>query len=59
VAMLQGATRLLINFWGHLVAPCRSETPWLIELRNQYAAQGFEVLGNLPRTTSTAATHRS
>jgi cytochrome c biogenesis protein CcmG/thiol:disulfide interchange protein DsbE len=21
------------------------ETPWLIELRNQYAAQGFEVLG--------------
>ena len=25
--------------------PCKIETPWLVELRNQYAAQGFEVLG--------------
>jgi cytochrome c biogenesis protein CcmG/thiol:disulfide interchange protein DsbE len=36
---------LLINFWATWCGPCKIETPWLIELRNQYAAQGFEVLG--------------
>jgi len=36
---------VLINFWATWCAPCKLETPWLIELRNQYAAQGFEVLG--------------
>ena len=36
---------VLINFWATWCAPCKIETPWLIELRNQYAAQGFEVLG--------------
>lgn len=36
---------LVINFWATWCAPCKLETPWLVELRNQYAAQGFEVLG--------------
>jgi thiol-disulfide isomerase/thioredoxin len=36
---------VLINFWATWCAPCKVETPWLIALRNQYAAQGFEVLG--------------
>ncbi|MGD0522906.1 MAG: TlpA disulfide reductase family protein [Terracidiphilus sp.] len=36
---------VLINFWATWCAPCKVETPWLIELRNRYAAQGFEVLG--------------
>ena len=36
---------MLINFWATWCAPCKIETPWLIELRNKYAAQGFEVLG--------------
>jgi len=36
---------LLINFWATWCAPCKIETPWLIELRSQYASQGFEVLG--------------
>ena len=36
---------VLINFWATWCAPCKIETPWLIELRNKYAAQGFEVLG--------------
>ena len=36
---------VLINFWATWCAPCRLETPWLIELRNKYAAEGFEVLG--------------
>ena len=36
---------LAINFWATWCAPCKVETPWLIDLRKQYAAQGFEVLG--------------
>ena len=36
---------VLINFWATWCGPCRVETPWLVELRNKYAAQGFEVLG--------------
>ncbi len=36
---------VLVNFWATWCAPCKIETPWLIELRRQYAAQGFEVLG--------------
>jgi cytochrome c biogenesis protein CcmG/thiol:disulfide interchange protein DsbE len=36
---------VLINFWATWCAPCKIETPWLIELREKYAAQGFEVLG--------------
>ncbi len=35
---------LAINFWATWCAPCKIETPWLIDLRNRYAAQGFEVL---------------
>jgi cytochrome c biogenesis protein CcmG/thiol:disulfide interchange protein DsbE len=36
---------VLINFWATWCAPCKIETPWLIELRNKYAGQGFEILG--------------
>jgi cytochrome c biogenesis protein CcmG/thiol:disulfide interchange protein DsbE len=36
---------LMINFWATWCGPCKIETPWLIELRSQYATQGFEVLG--------------
>jgi peroxiredoxin len=36
---------LLINFWATWCGPCKIETPWLVDLRNQYAAKGFEVLG--------------
>jgi cytochrome c biogenesis protein CcmG/thiol:disulfide interchange protein DsbE len=36
---------LLINFWATWCAPCKLETPWLVELREKYAPQGFEVLG--------------
>jgi cytochrome c biogenesis protein CcmG/thiol:disulfide interchange protein DsbE len=36
---------VLVNFWATWCGPCKIETPWLIDLRNQYAAQGFEILG--------------
>jgi thiol-disulfide isomerase/thioredoxin len=36
---------VLVNFWATWCAPCKIETPWLVELRNKYAAQGFEILG--------------
>ena len=36
---------VMINFWATWCGPCKVETPWIIELRNKYAAQGFEVLG--------------
>jgi thiol-disulfide isomerase/thioredoxin len=36
---------VLVNFWATWCAPCKIETPWLIELRDQYASRGFEILG--------------
>lgn len=36
---------ILVNFWATWCGPCRMETPWLIELRNKYASEGFEVIG--------------
>jgi len=36
---------VLVNFMATWCAPCKVETPWLIKLRDQYASQGFEVLG--------------
>jgi thiol-disulfide isomerase/thioredoxin len=36
---------VLVNFMATWCAPCKVETPWLIQLRKQYAPQGFEILG--------------
>ncbi len=36
---------VMINFWATWCGPCKIETPWLVELRQKYASQGFEVLG--------------
>lgn len=36
---------VLVNFMATWCAPCKVETPWLIQLRKQYAEQGFEILG--------------
>ncbi len=44
LASFRGKT-VMLNFWATWCGPCKIETPWLVELRNKYAAQGFEVLG--------------
>jgi cytochrome c biogenesis protein CcmG/thiol:disulfide interchange protein DsbE len=36
---------VMINFWATWCGPCKVETPWIVDLRGKYAAQGFEVLG--------------
>jgi thiol-disulfide isomerase/thioredoxin len=36
---------VLVNFWATWCAPCKVETPWLIEMSNHYRARGLEVLG--------------
>ena len=36
---------VLVNFWATWCGPCKLETPWIVQLRDQYASQGFEVLG--------------
>jgi thiol-disulfide isomerase/thioredoxin len=36
---------LLINFWATWCGPCKIETPWLVELQNEYASQGFQIVG--------------
>jgi cytochrome c biogenesis protein CcmG/thiol:disulfide interchange protein DsbE len=36
---------LLINFWATWCGPCKIETPWLVELQNEYASQGFQIIG--------------
>jgi thiol-disulfide isomerase/thioredoxin len=36
---------LVINFWATWCAPCRHEIPLLNKIRNEYAGQGFEVVG--------------
>ena len=36
---------LMINFWATWCGPCKLETPWLVELNNEYAGKGFVILG--------------
>ncbi|MGA9461448.1 MAG: TlpA disulfide reductase family protein [Terracidiphilus sp.] len=36
---------VMINFWATWCGPCKIETPWLVELRDEYASKGFEILG--------------
>lgn len=36
---------LLINFWASWCPPCKKEMPAFIELQEQYAEQGFKIIG--------------
>jgi thiol-disulfide isomerase/thioredoxin len=36
---------VLLNFWATWCGPCKVEMPWLIELQNQFAGQGLQIVG--------------
>jgi thiol-disulfide isomerase/thioredoxin len=35
---------VLLSFWATWCAPCRVETPWLVELDRKYRSQGLEIV---------------
>ena len=36
---------VLLNFWATWCGPCKIEMPWLVDLQNQYGAQGLQIVG--------------
>ena len=36
---------LLINFWATWCGPCKIETPWLVDLQNEYGPKGLQIIG--------------
>src|SRR3954469_18285579 len=36
---------VVLNFWATWCGPCKIETPWLVDLQNQYGPRGFQIIG--------------
>lgn len=36
---------VLLNFWATWCEPCKVEMPWFIQLQNQYASEGLQIVG--------------
>ena len=36
---------VMVDFWATWCQPCTIMIPWLVEFRNRYASQGFEIVG--------------
>jgi thiol-disulfide isomerase/thioredoxin len=36
---------VVLNFWATWCGPCKIETPWLVELQNQYGREGLQIVG--------------
>jgi peroxiredoxin len=36
---------VLLNFWATYCVPCKTETPWFVDLQKKHGAEGFQVIG--------------
>jgi cytochrome c biogenesis protein CcmG/thiol:disulfide interchange protein DsbE len=36
---------VVLNFWATYCVPCKTETPWFVDLQKNHAADGLQVIG--------------